>query len=275
VGRITNFLGSPKTIAATTAQTIVWTGNELPSQGLVAIHFATTGGANNSLANCMANRLRIKADSTTIFDVSLTAYQSWLQRFSQANLSPGNAVLAWSVWFNMLDIVDDDLADACQFPRGTVPTVELNTNASVAAGSAYIGWTVSDVEADYYPVLIGQAMNFAAPGAGTTENLSFPITEPGMLRGFAMPTVGLSRLRLDLSGAQYEYLPGALYQGTATGDMFRDAQAIEDNQSVTTTIWHRLYGTQAGLGASRVELAVGTTWGGVANEITTWAVRPQ
>lgn len=279
MGRWTNFLGSPKAITAATAQTLVWTGNDLPSDGVVGFHFAVLDAAAvtnvNELATCMT-RLRIKADSTTIVDIPLAHFQAHQERFSQANFAAAPTNQAWSVWLNMFDIVDDDLADRCQFPRGTVPTVELTTSAAVVAGSAFCGWTQSDQPADYYPVLLSGPMNIPAGAV----NQTFPISEPGMMRGYGLNTVGLQRVRLEISGFQYEYLPGVDYAPPTTagnaGDMFRGTEQIENGTTFTDPIWHRLYMVEAGLGSSRIELSTrAAIWAGTANEFSYWAVRPQ
>lgn len=276
MGRWTNFLGSGKAIGAGAVQTITFTGNDLPGSGMVALHFATQGAvaATTAIQHVMA-RLRIKADSTTIFDVNLAHYQAWMQRFSQANYTPSivGSVQRWTVWLNMFDIVDDDLADVCQFPKGAVPTVELTTAATVTAGTVFAGWTITDQPAAYYPVLIGQQMNIPAAAV----NQSFPITEPGMLRGYGLNTVGLDRTRLELSGFQYEYLPGVSYNAPTTGgDMFRDTNQAEDGIVTDNPCMHRLYNVQAGQGSSRIELTtLVAVWAGVTNELSTWAIRPQ
>lgn len=285
MARYTNFLGSAKVIAATTAQTLVWTGNDLPGSGLVALHFAFKGSGNaaNTLAEVFpasGGRLRVRADGNTIVDLNFGMFSAHQERFSQANYAPLSTATAFSLWLNMSDIVDDDLADTCQFPKGAMCTVELTTAATTKLGSAVCGWTQTNVPAKFSPYLVGQQMNIPAGAI----NQSFPISEPGLIRGYGLPTVGLDRAKLTLQGFDWDFLPGAVYNtadvtAAPLGDMFRDSEQIENGIVITNPIWHRVNELPGSVGGSRVELtttaATGSSWAGTANELTIWSVRPQ
>jgi hypothetical protein len=276
MGRFTSFLGSGKSVAATTAQVITFTGNDLPSAGVVAYHFVT---AQSSGATDVADitRIRVKADNRLIYDVGLTHFRKWQERFSTVGYALPTALTRWTIPFNLFDIVDDDLADTCQFPRGTVPTVEITLGAGSAAGSIYAGWTQTDAQPVFYPTLIGQQMNIAA----SAVNATFPINSQGAVRGMMVDTTGLSRFKAELNGFQYHQLTGAQYLGTATGDMVLESQALEDGAgtsggvTITTAAGLRIPMVVASQGSSRVELDTGSSWVGTANELTLWAVNNQ
>ena len=195
MGRFTSFLGSGKSVAATTAQVITFTGNDLPSAGVVAYHFVT---AQSSGATDVADitRIRVKADNRLIYDVGLTHFRKWQERFSTVGYALPTALTRWTIPFNLFDIVDDDLADTCQFPRGTVPTVEITLGTGSAAGSIYAGWTQTDAKPVFYPTLIGQQMNIAS----SAVNATFPINSQGAVRGMMVDTAGLSRFKAELNG---------------------------------------------------------------------------
>lgn len=281
MARYKNFLGSGKTITAGAVQTLIWTGNDLPGSGLVALHVVAVGSGTdaNTLAETVT-RTRVRADGNTIVDISTPFFRSHQERFSQANYGPPTGATAWTIWLNMFDIVDDDLADACQFPKGAMCTLEITTAASVVAGTAYCGWTQSTVEPRYSPYLVGQQMNIAAGAVNGT----FPISEPGMIRGFGINTVGLDRVKFTLQGFDWDFLPSAVYLSSNVttgpqGDMYRDAEQCENGTTITDPIWHRVNELPGSVGGSRVEIttttATGSGWAGVTNELALWSIRPQ
>jgi hypothetical protein len=262
---------SAKAVSNLVAQTISFTGNDLPSTGVVAFHFCTTGAAN-TLANILANGFRVKADGQTIYDTDVTALRKWMERFTQGNYAPATTATRWSLWFNFSDIVDDDLADTCQFPPGTIPTVEFLTNASAVTGSVFGGWTQCDVEQHFTPYLLQQANNIGA----TQKQAQFPINTPGnaAIRGLILPTTGLGTLRLELNSYPYINNTSALYQNVATGDMLQELDAIEDGSTsgaptITTHAAIRVPMIVPSQGLSRLVLDTESTWT-AANAITLW-----
>ena len=274
MGRFTSFLGSGKTVAATTAQVITFTGNDLPSAGVVAYHFGMTGDGN---IVSDISRIRVKADNRLIYDVNLLHFRKWQERFSSVGYALPGTQTRFTIPFNLFDIVDDDLADTCQFPRGTVPTVEITTTNGTVAGSIYAGWTQTDAQPVFYPTLIGQQMNIAA----SATNATFPINSQGAVRGMVLDATGLSRFKAELNGFQYHQLIGAQYLTNTTGDMVLESQSLEDGAgssgsvTITTAAGLRIPMVVASQGSSRVELDTGSSWVGTANELTLWAVNNQ
>lgn len=274
MGRFTSFLGSGKTIDATTAQVLTFTGNDLPSAGVVAYHFVMTTAAN-TVADL--TRIRVKADNRLIYDVNLTHFRKWQERFSSVGYALDTTLQRFTIPFNLFDIVDDDLADVCQFPRGTVPTVEITTGNATGAGKIFAGWTQTDAQPVFYPTLIGQQMNVAA----SATNAGFPINSQGAIRGMVVDTTGLSRFKAELNGFQYHQLTGPQYLGTTTGDMVLESQALEDGAgtsggvTITAAAGLRIPMVVASQGSSRIEIDTGSSWGGNSNELTLWAINNQ
>ena len=274
MGRFTSFLGSPKTVAATTAQVLTFTGNDLPSAGVVAFHLVFTGSGNDVVD---IDRIRVKADNKLIYDVNLLHLRKWQERFSTVGYALPTNVSRLTIPFNLFDIVDDDLADVCQFPRGTVPTVEVVTLNTTVAGNCYAGWTQTDAQPVFYPTLIGQQMNIAA----SATNATFPINYQGAIRGMVTNTAGLKRFRAEINGFQYQHLPGIQYLGTATGDMLLESNSLEDGAgssggvTITTAAGLRIPMVVASQGSSRIELDTDSGWGGTGNELTVWAINNQ
>jgi hypothetical protein len=256
-----------KAIANLVAQTLSFTGNDLPSTGVCAFHFGTSGGAANSIANCMANGMRVKADGQTIYDLDVTAFRKWNERFSQANYTPATTAIRWTIWFNFQDIIDDDLADTCQFPPGTVPTVEFLTNATVVTGNIFAGWTQCDIEQHFTPLLLSQANNIGA----VQRQSQFPVNTPGnaAIRGLVIPTTGLGTLKMELNGFPYINVTSALYQGSATGDVLLELDSNEDPGTITTHVGKRVPMIVPRQGLSRLILDTEAGWT-AANAVTLW-----
>lgn len=284
MARWTSFLGSGKAVTGSTAQVVTFTGNDLPSAGVIAYHFAWQGSGND---NTDITRIRVKADNRQIFDVGYKHYAKWLERFSQNGFAPATSLQRFSIWFNLLDIVDDDLADVCQFPRGAVPTVEITTGSSTVGGTIYAGWTQTDQAPQFYSQLIGQQMNIAA----SATNATFPISTTGAIRGAILDTTALGRAKMELNGFTYHQLIGPNYLGQSNlGDMSLAASDVEDGAgstggvTITQQVGLRVPMIVASSGASRVELDTGSGWASAnssglgtatANELTLWTVHNQ
>ena len=286
MARWTSFLGSGKPVTASTAQVLTFTGNDLPSAGVVAYHFVWQGTTAGN-ANADITRIRVKADNRQIFDVCYPHYAKWLERFSQNGVAPATNALRFSLWFNLLDIVDDDLADVCQFPRGAVPTVEITTGSNTVAGNVYAGWTQTDQAPQFYSQLIGQQMNIAA----SATNANFPISTTGAIRGAILDTTSLGRVKMELNGFTYHQLIGTGYLGqNFLGDMSLAASDVEDGAgtsgqvTISNQVGLRVPMIVASSGASRLEIDTGSGWASAnssgagtatANEVTLWTVHNQ
>lgn len=272
--RRTNFNGASKAITTDALQVLQFSGNDLPSRGVVAFHFRSHG-TDSTLAD-LCTRFRVKADSLIIADVDITHYRKLCERFWQSNTPNETTGQVLTISFNLPDIVDDDLADVCQFPEGTTPTVEITTTATVGgatAASIVAGWTQTDQRAQFYPRIIGTPMNIAA----SQRNARFPISEPGMLRGLVVPTAGIDEFVARINGADVHRLPGLRFGGTAAdgGDMLLASQNGEGVDTITSHAALRLPMVPAASGVSEIVLTTAATWPGVTAELTTWAIYPQ
>ena len=267
VFRWSNFNGANKPVTGGVIQTVSFTGNDLPSSGVIAYHIVTTAAAN-SLTNI--TRLRLKSDGTTIYDVATAPFRRWFERFTQANTVPGLTLQSFTIPVNFCDIIDDDLADVCQFPPGTVPTLEIVFSAASAAGNVFCGWTQSNQDCHFTPMLLGNATNI-----GINQNASqFPITVPGdaQIRAVIHDTTGIGTFRIELNQFWYHQQIGALYLGVATGDMTIEGDRWEDPATVTTQTARRIPMITPQAGISRLLLDTGATYPATA-ELTLWMAR--
>ena len=77
--RRTDYNGQTKTIAATTAQTLVWTNSEIASERVVAYHVALEG-AGNTLADI--DRIRVSANGSNIVNITPLQLRAFWQSYT-------------------------------------------------------------------------------------------------------------------------------------------------------------------------------------------------
>lgn len=280
--RWANQNGVVKPINTASAQTITWTGGDLPpgtrGQGIVGhtISFNNTSGAGaNDLSD--VTRIRVKANGQLVRDITPTQECSWLERFSSSNFGPPLTTTGVTIWYNDPSFSDNAQADqVSQFPYSASPTIEIQTGNLTVTGTAIVTTIFSSEIATYYPVLLGQAMNIAA----SQPSAYFPFSEGGLVRGVMMPTLGIDRLRLQISGFDMYNGAGPGFGGVGAGANFRDP--ILETQlgeyfptTYFTTPWYEIHGVAAQFGSSGVALVTTAQWAGVGNEFAYWALRPQ
>lgn len=266
-GRTANTQGAAKPIAAATAQQIVWSGNDLESNGVVG-YVAVFDGATNAFDDVA--RIRVKSNGVSVWDVDAAHYASYLQRISFSNYAPAAADQFVYIPLNILDAATDRLADTCQFPANTQATVELSMKNTVVAGSAFVGWVKTAVEPLWYSRFFSSPLNVAGP----VTTYTFPFAEQGLIDAFTLNTVGLVKAELWLSGQLVLNLPGAAF-GAAIGDMFRALQIPYNATTLTNPICQKVnLGLPAQAGNSK--LVVSATAGWLAtNEFGVHSIVPQ
>jgi hypothetical protein len=286
MGRWIDYNPSPKTISNASTAPAVFQANDIPgsARGVgnlvgisLAFEYVTASGAPPNTARIA--RVKAKASGNLIMDISGTQLRAFYGRFAPANVIPAGTGQLISLWFNAFDMDDDDQADQCGFPYGTVPTVEVTFDGTQSAGSMTAAYIFSDVEAHKYATLIAQPMGIAA----SQNSMGYPLNEAGQIRGVGLTSTGLGRARLLLGGRQWINAPGP---GAATattntmGDLARETQQIELDQTLVTDTFFRLPNVQAPQG-SRIELTTAagsggsSNWAGIANEIAIWALHDQ
>lgn len=266
MGRYVDWSAGPKVTAASTP--VQWTGNDIPANGVVAYHVELTG-AGMTFGDI--TRIRVKSQGVTIIDLDNAHFTSFFQRYSKSNraLVAGDTFFTIPLWLPENEAEGDEKgADECQMPRGGAPTVELQIGAGGAAGTALIGYTVSDRAPKWFPIIVGNALQVVA----STASARYPLYEPGGVKGFSINTTGLDRVKLVLGGVQKYHSDGVL------------AQAVQDDRNLATglnPIWLDVGGRDlSGLmsapqGSSYIELATAAGWAGAANESGMYALRPQ
>lgn len=291
MGRIVDFNGSGKTIAAST--TVTFTPADIEGAGVVAYHGVMTGVGNTFNA---IDRFRVRMNGATLYDISKDQFRGYIQRFTngrvhypQGNASgqvippfPGGAgtPVDWrrfTIPFYFLDREKSEEADVCQFPVGALPTVEIVFNANAVAGSIFMGWTQTDVTPLCYPRLYSSLMNVAA----VSPNARYPFVDEGVIRGIGLETTGLARARISLNGRQVYHAKGQPANSTTVTEdmMFLESEHVWGgayysllagtaalDSAVVDPAWVKLTtGDTAALGNSFVEVETTAAWSGVAS----------
>lgn len=265
MARTYSFSPSAKAFVASATQTLIWSPAEIDSAGCVSFHLAirNTGSADCTVAN--VDRVRIKANGQTVIDVTGTQLRSYQERFSPKGNSNASTGLTLTIPLQSLDAKSDDDADRCQFMPGASATVEVQlTTVANQTGDCIIGWTKTTVAPEFYMTLIETLTNVAA----SSTNGRSPVSAPGFVQGIGLPTTGLDRARIVLSGLEVANIPGNRYSGAAAGklgDLFNEMQSMYENpddaSDVTTFQFVKLnQGLEANPATSWLELTTASTW---------------
>jgi len=254
-----NYNAGARAIAPGVAQTVVWNSSDIPGTGVSAYHIDMTG-AGNDFAN--VTRVRIKAAGQTIWDVNGPHIQSMIQRLGRSNLAPAAADTNFVLPLYKEDYGDNEgMKFLGGFPRGLAPTLEIDVDAAVAAGNAFCGWSQSDQPFAFYTKYIGSQTNIAAG----VVNGRVPLTQDGIIRGISINSVGLLRLKIQMSGVQLMNLSAAQIQAY---------QRLENTAVVVDPVFIPIEFPFAAVGGdSYFEIDTqGGVWVGPTNEITVYSV---
>jgi len=268
MSRKSDFLGTSKVIAATTAQTLTWTGTEIPYRGVIAYHFAMSD-VGNIISDI--DRIRVRSGGATIIDCARTHLQAWVQNIAKSNNGPQSAgqVLTIPLFDAMKPLREQQ--DVSQMPPDRQAQVEITTTAGTTAGTALLGWTITDAEPLMFPRFLSTQLNFPA----STRNAQYSFAESGDIRGFTISTTGIDRLRFVVSGREATNAPGAQFAAVAFGDMFLEMNSLDSGTVFTSPTFHRVeLGIPAAPGSSYVQLDTGAAWAGVANEMALYSMVP-
>jgi hypothetical protein len=264
--RTFDFYGSGRTIAATTAQTLTWTQSEIASAGVVAYHVELTG-TNNDLG--AITRIRVNMNGQPFVDITPAQLISYFNTFGRGVPLLALTDTRFTIPLNLLDAFGADEQDVCQFPVGAQVQLDLVTDASTSAGSAFVSWTETNVRAQVFPRLLASQMNIAA----SVALARFAFGDPGNVRGLYLPHAGLQRFRGLIGGRQVVNAPSLDYLGAATGDGLAEiARLWGAGQDPAVPFIPITVNEPAPITGSFVEIQTGSGWAGVANELVVYAI---
>lgn len=260
MARRANFFGAAKTVLVTAAQTITFTSSEIDGAGVIA-YFLSFGTAGNDYGDL--DRVRVRAGSQILVDLTANELMAYNQCYSKSNFNETAAgVQTITIPLNLMDGPTDDARDQCQFPPGAEPLVEVVTLNTTVAGSILCGWETTNVAPKYFPRIISKS----TVSPVSTKNNSLVFSDSGAIRGIIMPTAGVDRAELTVSGERAWVMPGTQYSAIAYGDML--SQKDFDVFGLTSTppvgIKYAVHSCDLGLpaasGASNLIWDTGAGW---------------
>lgn len=242
-------------LAASTVETLTFSGDTLPKSGVVGLSFAITGTSKqyNSI-----DFVVVKVNGVTQYHATQAQLRLYLERFSRANESPADADTNWMIPFYIPDEKGDRRYEA-QLRPGDV-TVEVTTTSVANTGTLQIGWVLSDVKAKFYTQILRHVLNIAASDSAGERILK----REGLLRGFSVNTTGLDEIRLIAGGQQMLQLPGTHLIAS---------QRPERNDTTLNPLSFKLH-APVPAGELNFLLRTAGTWAGVANELVTYTIVP-
>lgn len=182
-----------KTVNATTAETYIWTPQEVSQLAQEAIGFEFTG-ANNDLT--AVDEMRVKSVRYgLLFDVLTAQYRAWQEAETPQNLIPSTASLFFGIEFMLKGLPGVSIG----LPEGADCSYEVVSNNTNAAGSVRT-FGKDAAKPQFYPRFVTQASGVGASAALGRINLN---NSDGLLYGISVPLVGATgvlNLRVVVNG---------------------------------------------------------------------------
>ena len=266
----TGHYGTAKANAA--AGVVTWGVGEIPGDGVVAYYVQMIGGGIVG----DITRIRILAGGQTIYDIQSgadSAFSCIMQRLSMGNYAPSWAADTWlEIPLYFMDVDEnDDRRYLSQFPPGQSPTLELTTGAGGSAETIKVGWRrCLDIKPQFYPLMLGSAMNIAA----SQNNAVYRITTPGLVRAYCLEVDGLDRIKVTMANEEVDHLRGGMLRaveacddcptGGATG-LTAEKKCVELNPPRPAVVPGTI---------SCIEVDTAAGWDGVANELSLYSMVP-
>lgn len=276
--RRTFYNGTGKPISAGVVNTLTWTASELPSERVVAYHVTLQGAAGANGLDDIA-RIRLSANGSNIINITPTQLRAFLQSYTHGTVKLPATATSFTIPLCMLDAPVPDAQDVCQFPARSQVQLELVTGAGPVAGFAFVGWTETTIQPQWFPRILASTLNIPA----STQLQRYSFQENGIVRGIQLPHTGIDRARFVLGNQDFTFLPSRVFQGFAdgdVGDMLHEAETIYGDgpgsagTPLTSAPFTRITAeVVAPVDGSYIELQTGIGFS-VGNEACIYAIAP-
>ncbi len=271
---------SAQTKIPAASATTVFAGADLPQPTLgrsfVALHVLLAGSGNTlgtGAAASALNRIRVRAGSVLFVDLPTPYLRKYLEANYPSNFLPGATVTQFTIPFYFADQPHADDADRMAAPIGMGLQVDfVYGSAGLTSPTIQVGYTLSDIEPDFYPYIGSGNPQWS----GTGNNARHNINEGGDVRGLFLPfgtTGGLvaSRWQFVLADDPVIDMPPAMLQ---TSQEYHDPQAFVN--TALSCQYVKIEGmAPAGIGGSSYLLVDVTTGAAAIEEVGFFAVRMQ
>jgi hypothetical protein len=226
-------------------------------------YFVGFGTAGNDYQDL--DRVRVRAGSQILIDLTANQLLAYNAAYSKSNFNQGTAGVTFQgiyIPLNLMDGPTDDARDQCQFPPGAEPLVEIVTLATTVAGTCIIGWETTNVAPKFFPRIISKSTTSPI----STRNNSLVFSDTGVIRSVIMPTAGVDRAELTISGERAWSMPGLQFNAIAYGDLLtmKDIDAfgypVAGAVGITYAVHSCDLGLEAASGASNLIWDTGAAW---------------
>lgn len=233
-----------KTHAVAASGTVSASSPDIESERVVAYHVDLATSGANDLGD--VSRIRLKAGSQTIWDLTPLQLRALIQRFSRSNFALSATATAFTLPLYHMDLKGDDRYRA-HFPAGKKATLEIVFLATAVAGTCQIGYSIVSEAGDQYYKCLGQALNIT----GAATNAPFTPTQGGVLRALGLVTTNLTKVKLKLGG---------VYRLELSGRLFREAGTLENVETVTDPWVSKIHGPDRFRDGDGIYLDVAAGW---------------
>ena len=262
-----DYRAATATLTATTADDTQVDSDKIPKKGVTAIHFLVTG-TNQQFSNM--TRFQILVNGRLVVDFTPTQLKVYLQKFTWANYVPANTDTQWTIPFYFPD-ESGRRAEEQQLEPGDI-TVIVSKNATGAAGTLQIAWSLSDVNPKFYFRAVRGTLQ-AATSSNAEEK---EVKRRGLLRGIVINTTGLNEVvieskRTRKTPAVLEKLTGIWLR--TTGSQLLQIQKDRNGTAVTDPICYQLR-NPVSADLNVLKLNTSGSWAGNTNEMVSILMIP-
>lgn len=261
--------------------TLTFYGNQIPTDGLVAIYGAVTGAGGLQAATDISN-YRLKAGGDIVVDYTSREMANLLQGYGPHKplITPALATTFFYIPLNLFDLYGtEDMQDVCQFPQGKEAVLEITITNATGGGTLALGFLRNPrVTAQLQPRIIGEGMGI--PASATRQPYSGVSTPADFyLRDVSIPVTGLDELIMNVPNAQPLILQAGGV-GTGAGGNLLHAQQLPHGigaaDAMGDPMWLKL-GWNAPFVAPGAYFSItsDSNWVGAANRMCRWMIGKQ
>jgi hypothetical protein len=205
--------GPRKATQNSVAEIIRFNESDIPGGGQVKQFMIDMTGANHDYDSL--NNIVVKAGGRQVWNVNELQHAALIQRYTK-KAGPGATATRFTIPFYLGAVPGMVLGFA---PRAAAVEIDVDNTPS-AVGDMGISYLIDETPTTHYPMYVQSQSNIAA----SATNGRYPVTQPGLLRGFCIArTTSITDIRvyvgnraiLDLTGAQL-LESQELFQGSTT-----------------------------------------------------------
>jgi hypothetical protein len=216
--------GPRKPTQNSVAEIIRFNESDIPGGGQVKQFMIDMTGANHDYDSL--NAIVVKAGGRQVWNVNELQHAALLQRYTK-KAGPGATATRFTIPFYLGAVPGMVLGFA---PRAAAVEIDVDNTPS-AVGDMGISYLIDETPTTHYPMYVQSQSNIAA----SATNGRFPVTQPGLLRGFCVPrSTSITDIRvyvgnraiLDLTGAQLLESQELFEGGTITLNEFIETPLV-------------------------------------------------